>query len=83
MLQYRILQYSRNFPDERKKFGISDETIMLSLVFAILHGFTELVGLVGEKVAFKSESFTHYMSTCFNCRYGFVPYANILKQRLQ
>jgi hypothetical protein len=44
-----------------------------------LHATTEALSLIGEKIAFRSESYTHYISTCFNCRYGFVPYANILK----
>ena len=87
MLQTRILLYTRAISNNNHDtnntealtpgLGISPLTVGLSLATAVVHTFVEGAFLYLEAASAKT-SLMHYAIVCFNGRFGWVPFTDLL-----
>ena len=73
ILQIRIFFYLKDSPEELADLDVSLETIMVSILFALLHAAIEAIFINLEKKANKT-TMMHYLIICFNGRFGYVPF---------
>jgi hypothetical protein len=57
--------------------GLSLKPLIISIGFSLIHAFCELLVMAIESKAFKT-NMQHYAIICFNGRFGWVPFSNIL-----
>ena len=61
--------------DKESKIGVDVEVILISLSFAIIHAFFEMIFVYLEAVSCKT-TVMHYFIVCFNARFGWIPFVN-------
>jgi hypothetical protein len=76
ILQIRIFIYLKGKPTELEELDISLEAISLSIAFALLHASIEFMFLRVETKANRT-TMMHYLITCFNGRFGYVPFSHL------
>ena len=71
-LQIRMLVYFKDNLDQAAEFGVNINSILISLLLAVVHILMELFSLSIEAQACKL-AFFEYCITCLNGCIGFVP----------
>jgi hypothetical protein len=82
ILQTRILLYFIDDPKQGQKYGITQNTVEWSLLFAVLHIILEFIFFIFESSVTKS-SMLHYFVICYNARQGWLPFMEFIKPKTQ
>ena len=66
-----------NNEEERAELDLSLSSIAMSITAAIFHGMIEVIKIYTEK-EMSNTDYLHYLITCFNGRFGWIPFIDHL-----
>ena len=76
MFQIYVYYRIKSLNEDGEALGVELNAILVSILSAAAHGVIEIILLLSERKAAKTD-ILHYLMICYNGRFGWVPYTNL------